>query len=228
MKLSFLTLFLTLFICIDLPTGGASALPTPCRAWINHCSDYQQYVCTTEEQYQLFLLESASLRCQNVSTTPNPSPLGVCMLINGSCQFTSIVPTCATWQVGCTPEYACGTLQQYENTISCPYLLGTPPSPEEICTPIELSCNWFQPCHSWQDHCNGPYQCGTLSEYWTFMNSPQPSCARTSSDVYRIPPGECIVQDGHCSWSSKWLYVLHVYRWNIRRTVHSSVACVQE
>ena len=192
--LAFLVLSL-IFMCLQKTT--TSSLPKPCRAWLDSCRD-GLYVCTTEEQ---FLIDSA--RCQNDSANPVPSPPEECMLVNGSCLFTSNVPTCATWQVDCTSEYACGTLQQYESTLSCPYLLGTPPPPEEMCMPLEERCNWFQPCRSWQSYCNGEYVCGTLSEYWTFMNSPHPACTLTSANIFRIPPGKCIVQDGHCAWSSK-------------------------
>lgn len=200
MKLALLILSL---ILLCLQKSSTSSLPKPCRAWLDSCQN-GLYVCTTEEQ---FLIDSAA--CQSNITNPDFSSPEGCMLVNGSCQFTSSGPTCATWQVDCTSEYACGTLQQYESTIRCPYLLGTPPQPEKMCTPLEERCNWFQPCRSWQSYCNGEYVCGTLSEYWMFMNSPRPACSGTSANIFRIPPGRCIVQDGQCAWSSKWFCVYY-------------------
>ena len=190
--------------------GGPIAsgeLPTPCRSWIFPCGE-GQHRCTTEQQYQSFV-SGPQPGCP-VFYNPNATaPPGECVLINGACNFTENTVNCTTWLPGC--EYRCGTFEEYEEnpSDSCPNLEPVP-LPDALCIPINDSCQWYNPCRLRRSFCNLSYQCGTLSEYWAMVYGPQPLCSPPAPG-WEEPetPGECILQQGECTWSGEFVLRSH-------------------
>lgn len=182
----------------------SESLPTPCRAYRSPCGT-QEYVCTTEEQYQRSQIYGSP--CP-VSAVTAPPPTEDCELVNGSCQFTNSSLSCRTWLPSCEFQYRCGSEENYTSYLEdsdgrvCNFVGGPVPPPSNTCIPINGSCQWYNPCRLWPGWCSGPYQCGTLSEYWAFVLGPQPACAWPPREQ-PLPPGDCIVQNGSCSWSGK-------------------------
>lgn len=194
----------TLMCLLLAPEVAAEGLPTPCRAYRSPCGA-QEFVCNTEENYQRSRT-GPQPGCP-VTFPPAPSSVEDCLLINGSCQFVSnsSVSGCRTWLPECEVHYRCGSEEDYANFLAqepetCSSTGDVPP-PNAICIPLEGFCQWYNPCRSWQPHCSSTNRCGTLSEYWAFVYGPIPWCL--PFDPPPDPPGECIVQNETCVWSSK-------------------------
>ena len=187
-----------------LGAGAEDDLPTPCRAWQLPCGN-QDYTCTTEESYTLSSLYGPQLGCDDVFNATATPPPGECLLVNGSCRYSTNLLNCTTWLPDCYSEYQCGTFEADNNNES-PTLCSNVPPPNSTCIQINGSCQWYNPCRMWRGFCYNPWNCGTTSDYWAFVHGPQPICSLPPPGfVEPIPPGECIVQDGQCSWSSKFL-----------------------
>ena len=185
---------------------GADDLPTPCRERRLPCGN-QEYACGTEESYQSSLHgpQPACPVVFNATVTPPP---GQCLLVNGSCQYSTDLLNCTAWLPECLVEYRCGTFEAYSNYLMespppCPFINDIP-LPDMTCIQIDGSCQWYNPCNMWRGFCYSPWNCGTTSEYWAFVYGPQPICAPPPPGfVEPIPPGECIAQEGQCTWTSK-------------------------
>ena len=202
------------FLCVVVFTAAfavqgvrADELPTPCRERRLPCGD-QEYACATEESYQSSLIGPQPGCPVTFNATLVTPPPGQCLLVNGSCQYSTEVLNCTVWLPECEFEYQCGTVEAYSNylmesPLPCPFFNDVPP-PSMTCVQINESCQWYNPCRMWQTFCSLSWNCGTTSDYWAFVYGPQPLCVPPPPGfVEPIPPGECIVQERECSWSSK-------------------------
>lgn len=168
----------------------------------------ERWVCTSVETYERDHVRP-QLGCPALSTTPPVPPPDQCRLINGTCQYTSVTLECTTWVPDCDYRYTCGSVEERERTDSPELCRGNnfgqeAPVPDTLCLPVNDTCQWYNPCHYWRGHCSAPYQCGTADEYYAFKFGPQPLCARPPEGWVRpLPPGECVVQQEQCTWSSE-------------------------
>ena len=172
--------------------------PLP-RSW----SSCNQLRCTSEGQYQSSLRHLTP--CTGSGGTTPPSPSGECAVVNGTCVFTDSAPNCTSWLSLCERQYHCTTEEERMNKTSeesnCS-LGNQVPAPDSLCEPMNGSCQWYNPCRTWRGHCWAGYQCGSESDYWNFVNGPQPLCSLPPPGwQIPVPPGKCIVQDGQCGWS---------------------------
>ena len=157
--------------------------------------------CTPEQQYQFSLI--AHIPCVPSSSTS----FSECAVVDGNCTFTENAPNCTSWLSPCERRYRCTTVEDYMNeapTISNCSSSTQVPSPDSLCVAINGSCQWYNPCRTWQGHCWSGYQCGSESDYWAFIYGPHPLCAaRPPGWQVPLPPGECNIQNGHCNWTCK-------------------------
>ena len=178
---------------------------SPQRSW----SSCNQPLCTPEKPYQRSLTRHTP--CSSGGTTPSPSS-GECAVVNGTCTFTEDAPNCTSWLSPCERQYRCTTVEEYmSETSTMPNcsLSTQVPSPDSLCVAINGSCQWYNPCRTWQGHCWSGYQCGSESDYWTFYFGPQPLCLPRPFGFQTPPPaGKCIIQNGQCSWSSESVELL--------------------
>ena len=148
-------------------------------------------------------------------------------MVDGVCQFTNASQDCTTWLNTCQ-GYQCGTESEYRAFLTAPGAVcpfgGQYPQPDDICVPINDTCQWYNPCRSWRGFCYSGYNCGTTDQYYQFLFGPQPSCAPPPPGwVEPIPPGECAVRNGQCDWYSK----LKLFNLIIPRPTHSSRSILQ-
>ena len=162
-------------------------------------------MCNSEEAYQRYI-HGIPPECPQTNVTP-PEPPGQCRLINGSCQYSNTTLECDTWVPTYSYFYTCGLV---DDVIRGRF--GTPPTPDEICVPVNDTCQWFNPCQYWREHSFAPYQCGTLDEYYAFIFGPTPPGASPPEQwVEPTPLGECVVdQKRQCNWSSMCLTIVVV------------------
>lgn len=183
----------------DIPTSSPSPTSSLCFAWVDRCTG--QHHCTHDNN-STTINNSSCFPLIPTGLTPAP---GVCMFVNGSCQF---VDPCVAWNKACYgAEYNCTTKAQVHNN-SCGHYRPSPPPPKEECLPINGSCQWYNPCRKWPGFCGGPYQCITKVQYYRYTHGPQPSCPVPQQPQSR-PPGECIYLQGQCVWSSEFLLLLN-------------------
>lgn len=183
------------------------------RTWLFPCGN-GTWRCTSQETYWQLQRAPLPFCPQSVEpTVPPPLPASHCEIVDGVCQFTNTTVNCTTWTHSCEPQYECGTEEEEEISLSeMPPVCFSPnspiPQPNRICVPNNDSCEWYNPCAMWQGFCQSSYRCGTLDEYYAFVNGPQPICSQPPPDwVPPTPPGECIVQNMQCSWSSEFVNV---------------------
>ena len=179
-----------------------------CRAWLFPCEE-SSWVCTTEAAYWGFMF-GPQPDCPNVYPNPTPPPPpGECQLVNDTCKFTKSTLKCKTWF---NPIYGnkCGPVTEYDtfvkrNGVSAVEAFGQdqPPAPNQLCLPINNSCQWYDPCLSWREHCTNSNICGSLDEYYVSLYGPPPSCAPSPVEVPHDPPGQCAIMKDHCDWYSK-------------------------
>ena len=115
------------------------------------------------------------------------------------------------WIPDCDYRYTCGSVEERERArenTNCGVIGHPPPPPDNLCLPINNTCQWYNPCHYWRGHCLSPYQCGTADEYYNFVFGPIPGCfVPPERWVELIPPGECLIYDQECNWSSEYVYI---------------------
>lgn len=179
------------------------------RSWIFPCGN-GLYQCSTQDVYYNFVY-GPQLGCpalQNSSATPPPET--TCTLSsNGSCSFVPGAPTCVSWLQDCNYGYSCTTEEEFSSATAdeenfCSFPAAHPPSPDSICIPVNDTCEWYNPCRTWQSWCGGDYVCDSESQYAAFINGPQPLCIPPPENATEpVPAGECVYQDGHCVWSGK-------------------------
>lgn len=187
---------------------GGPELPLPCRAWRLPCHE-QPWVCTTEEDYQRSLT-GPQLGCP-VFYNPNDTntPPGNCVMTEGVCNFTERDVGCQSWLPVCGYAYRCGSDREYAqyleesasvNGTQCAFT-GYVPPPNGMCTFINGTCQWYNPCRRWEDtRCSSNSSapmCGSHSEYWQYEFGVATPCSSPAPED--PPPGPCLLQD-ECGW----------------------------
>ena len=162
-----------------------------------------EWRCTSEETYGRFNF-GPQPGCPTLPITV-PQPSGKCRLVKGICQYTNSSLECATWVPSGDYRYICGSVAERDQALeSKGSFIGNPPVPDQLCLPINGTCQWYNPCRFWKGFCSSPYRCGSIDDYLAFQFGPQPLCAPPPKGwVTPIPPGECIITDKQCRWSSK-------------------------
>ena len=150
-----------------------------CRAWLYPCEG-SFWVCTTEAAYWKFIFHvpGSGPDCPTVYPTP-PPPLGECQLVNGTCKFTESTLKCKTW-VDLLYGNKCGPMTEdsalvKNNGLSSPKGFDQYPAPNQLCLPINNSCQWYDPCISWKGLFTNGNICGSLDEYYAFLYGQPPS-----------------------------------------------------
>ena len=169
-----LLVVLGLLGALSLPgaTATEEQFLLPCRAWRWPCFD-QPWRCSTEEDYQRFIT-GPQPDCP-IYYDPNDTntPPGDCVVIDGVCNFTESAVSCQSWLPLCDYSYRCGTELEYAQYVNetalidvdCSFIGDVPP-PEAVCTSINGSCQWYNPCRTWNDmHCSNDLMCGSHSDY---------------------------------------------------------------
>ena len=183
------------------------------RSWIFPCAG-GVYQCTSQSIYASFIF-GPQLGCPSLPNMTATLPPGTtCSLANNSCSFVADAQTCVSWLSGCDYQYSCTTEVEFTTAVeeeSCSFpFYPQPPSPSSVCVPVNGSCEWYNPCRSWQGWCGGEYQCGTEAQYAYFLNGPQPLCVAPAPNATEpVPAGECVYRDGQCLWSGMY-DLLHV------------------
>ena len=162
-----------------------------------------EWRCTSEETYGRFKF-GPQPGCPTLPITV-PPPSGKCRLVNGICQYTISSLECTTWVPSNDYRYTCGSVEERDQVSETNRrFIGNPPVPDQLCLPINGMCQWYNPCRFWKGFCSSPYHCGSIDDYLAFQFGPQPRCvAPPKGWVLPIPPGDCIITDQQCRWSSK-------------------------
>ena len=162
------------------------------------------WVCTSVEVYERNHL-GPKPPCPVNFHPPMPPP-GQCRLVNGTCQYAQPAVTCRIWYPDCEFRYTCGTTEEWKrNSYTCPPFISLPP-PDTLCIPINNTCRWYNPCRYWKNSHSSGYSCGSLDQYYKFIFGLQPpSIAPPEELVETQPPGDCVIVNGECAWSSKWI-----------------------
>ena len=139
-------------------------------------------------------------------------------MINGVCNFTNSSLSCRSWLPYCDYSYHCGTEQEYQqylndlavSDVDCSFQESEAPPPSGLCTLINNTCQWYNPCRMWEDtRCLNGFVCGTHSEYWQYEFSRFPALCPSPTPVGELePPGDCLLQAGECGWSGGYEMLL--------------------
>ena len=175
------------------------------RSWLFPCG-HGVWTCTTEAEYWGFVY-GPQPGCPSTFPQTTAPPPGECQVVDGVCQFTNQTLECST-QLNTCQGYQCGSVSDNtERPPGCSFG-GQYPEPDELCLPVNGSCQWYNPCTSWVGHCWSGYTCGSLDQYYQFRLGPQPICVPPPPGWVRPdPPGECTVTNGQCHWNSKFYTV---------------------
>ena len=133
--------------------------------------------------------------------------------MDGQCQFTDSTLKCKAWEDGyngnkCSSksEYVQLTKSSDDENVAVKGF-GDYPPPNQLCLPVNNSCQWYDPCLSWRDVCTNDNVCGSADEYYIHLYGPQPSCsALPPGQIPRPtdPPGQCAIRKDHCDWYGKY------------------------
>lgn len=177
------------------------------------------YQCTSQEAYYNFIF-GPPLGCPITfnSTTVAP-PTASCSIANNTCGFMEDAALCVSWLPNCSYQYSCTTADEMmeataDSTDTCNGVYMSPPTPASVCTPINNTCEWRNPCRAWQSSCGERYVCGDEAQYAGFLYGPHPICANIPNATLPVPAGECIYQDGQCEWSGTLVYYSLVHIWD--------------
>ncbi len=186
-----------------------------CRAWLYPCKG-SSWVCTTEAAYWKFIyhVPGSLPDCPTVHPNPTPSPPpGECQLVNDTCKFTNSILKCNT-SVDPYNGNKCGSVTEYtasvkSNGLSAPKGFGQYPPPNQLCLPINNSCQWYNPCISWKGLFTDGNICGSIDEYYAFLYGQPPASTLHSGqlsipkDLDINPPGLCAIRNDCCDWYGK-------------------------
>ena len=167
------------------------------------------YRCSSQDEYYRSIFGFQQGCPIGYNSTAMPPPATTCTLANNTCAFVEGAPTCVSWLRDCNIEYSCTTEADFSaatenDETACSFPASPPPTPNAICIPVNDTCEWHNPCRTWQNWCGGEYRCGSEAQYAAFINGPQPICAFPPFNATsRVPAGECVYQDGQCVWSGK-------------------------
>ena len=191
-----------------------------CRAWLYPCEG-SYWVCTTDAAYWKFKFHvpGSVPDCPTVYPNPTPPPPpGDCQLVNNTCKFTESTLKCNAsleqfYGNKCVPvtdpEY---TESAKSNGLSAQAKgFGQYPPPNQLCLPINNSCQWYNPCISWKQLYTDGNICGSLDEYYAFLYGQPPQSTlhsgqisiSDSKDLDIDPPGQCAIRNDHCGWYGK-------------------------
>ena len=182
-----------------------------CRAWLYPCEG-SFWVCTAEADYWKFMFHVPGARPDCPTVYPNPTPprpQGECQLVNGTCKFIDSTLKCKTWvELGYGNQ--CGQVTEYfafvkSKGLSAPKGLGQYPPPNQLCLPINNSCQWYDPCISWKGLFTDGNICGSLDDYYAFLYGQPPSYTPLSGQIPQDanPPGQCAIRKDRCDWYGK-------------------------
>ena len=151
--------------------------------------------------------------CPTVYPNPtSPPPPGDCQLVNDTCKFidsslkcnASIDPYNGNKCVPVTDPESVKT-----NGLSAQAKgFGQYPPPNQLCLPINNSCQWYNPCISWKGLFTDGNICGSLDEYYAFLYGPPSSFTSESLSRQTLqdtdPPGQCAIRNDRCGWYGKY------------------------
>ena len=199
--LTFTKMFVIVVVFSLFTASSSNSGNDGCLDWYDNCDG--THTCGTPDEYQGFLDTQDTFCFYNIPEYLSPVS-GVCMNTTNGCQF---VNPCVTWNKGCNGlDYQCTSQDKYDeylltNEADCIPYAKVPP-PDKQCILINDTCQWYSACMKWPGHCNTGYICGDEVDYYKFPHGPQPLCA-----IYPYPPpppsGECIYQQGNCTWSGE-------------------------
>ena len=119
--------------------------------------------------------------CPTVYPNPTPPPPGECQLVNDTCKFTHSSLKCKTW-VDINNGNKCSSVTDPAYTafmknkgLSGLKDFGQYPPPNQLCLPINNSCQWYNPCISWKELFTDGNICGSLDQYYAFLYRPPSS-----------------------------------------------------
>ena len=174
------------------------------RSWLFPCGR-GSWVCTTEADYWHFIFGPPP-ECPSIYPQTTAPPPGECRMVEGRCKFTDSTLTCKTW-VDPLSGNKCGSVSEYDAFTKRHGAVdvkgfGQYPPPNQLCLPVNSSCEWYDPCLSWTELCTGDNVCGSADDYYVFLYGPKPSCSLAPSQP-REPPGQCAIKSDHCDWYGK-------------------------
>ncbi len=147
--------------------------------------------------------------CPTVHPNPTPPPPpGECQLVNDTCKFIDSTLKCNA-SVEQFYGNKCGPLTEYVASVktnaglSAPKGFGQYPPPNQLCLPINNSCQWYNPCISWKGLFTDGNICGSTDEYYAFLyGQPPPSTLHSGipQELDIDPPGQCAIRNDHCDW----------------------------
>ena len=148
--------------------------------------------------------------CPTVYPNPTPPPpRGECQLVNDMCKFIDSSLKCNAsvkqfYGNECGPLTVSDSVKRNGPSVQAERF-GQYPPPNQLCLPINNSCQWYNPCISWKGLFTDGNICGSLDEYYAFLYGP-PSSGQTSisKDLDIDPPGQCAIRNDHCDWYGKW------------------------
>lgn len=183
------------------------------RSWLFPCGE-GRWTCSTDEAFWRFRY-GPQPGCPAIYPQTTGPPPGDCRPVDGMCQFTNATLECTTWLNSCR-GYQCGSTSEYNAFLASPGPVcsfgGQYPQPDDLCLPINGTCQWYNPCRTWRGFCLSGYNCGTADRYYQFRFGPQPLCALPPPGwVEPEPPGECAVRNGQCDWYSKLITYMYVH-----------------
>ena len=151
--------------------------------------------------------------CPSLHPHTTPPPPGECQLVNGTCQFTHSTLKCETW-VDQFNGNKCGSVTEYRafvkgNGLLVPQGFGQYPAPNQLCLPLNNTCQWYDPCLSWRGHCTNDNICGSADEYYAFLYGPPPSCPPPPGPIPSDPPGQCAIKKDNCDWYGKCSLIIN-------------------
>ncbi len=170
------------------------------RKWYRSCKSHEeknQWECTSVEEYIYYTIKGCPHGSQ-VKTPPPPA--GRCIMVDNVCQFdTSSALQCAFHHMPSDfCQYKCLAVNGSNPTDNCNYNRYLPP--DTLCMPINGQCQEYSPCKYWESSSSPSFKCGTVDDYYRFKFGPLSS--RSIEHGSPVPPGECILQNNSCSWSS--------------------------
>ena len=160
-------------------------------------------MCTSVEEYIAHIVKCTSDETDPPIPAPPPPP-GQCAVVNDKCEFTTSAPKCAFrqfqsnyCQFRCTEVNSTTPSSDQDCIKNSRY-----PPPDHLCLPMNGKCQEYNPCSYWPGgHGYDPFYCGTFDDYYRYVFDDLPV---PPLPAFPIPPGECVLQNNSCSWSSKW------------------------
>ena len=154
-------------------------------------------MCTSVENYIYYMINGCPSHPSRFKAPPPPA--GCCLLINDTCQFDSSSTLQCAYRQSLTDlcRYKCLAVNGSSGKDNCTY--NRYPNPDTVCIPMNGKCQEYSPCKYWEELPSPSFRCGTIDDYYKFKFGPKMLQMKRSE----IPPGDCILQNNSCSWSSE-------------------------